>query len=117
MMAGVLTARCSFCEWSSRQRVAAGDELVDGQFVQQALLDHITREHPDQIGTDTISLLPTPPVFLLRLTPSQRMALLDVISMVMVPPLVMQGFVDVVRQVETTPGELLALVMDAEIER
>jgi len=47
------------------------------------------------------------------LTPSQRMALIDVITMVMTPPVQMQVFVDVIRQVETTPADLLSLIMDA----
>lgn len=54
------------------------------------------------------------PEFYVALTASQRMALIDVISAVMVPPLRMQVYVDVLRNVETTPSTLLRLVMDAE---
>jgi D-lyxose ketol-isomerase len=57
------------------------------------------------------------PTFLLRLTNSQRMALLDIISMVMVPPVEMREFHDVTHDVITTPGELLGLLLNAPAER
>lgn len=57
------------------------------------------------------------PMFVIRLTASQRMALLDVISHVMTGPLRLDVFVDVVRQTETRPEDLLALVMNAEPEQ
>jgi hypothetical protein len=55
--------------------------------------------------------------YTVALTPSQRMALLDCIAAVMVPPLTMDVFIDVVRDVETRPGDLLRLVMDARPTR
>ena len=53
------------------------------------------------------------PTFLVRLTASQRMALLDVIIHVMTGPMRLEVFVDVVRNVETRPEDLLQLVMNA----
>lgn len=55
-------------------------------------------------------------VFVLKLTPSQRMALLDVIIASMVGPVVLSVYVDVIRGIETTPDELLTLVMNAPPE-
>jgi len=54
--------------------------------------------------------------YVILLTPSQRMALLDLISMSMVGPLRMDLYVDVIRQTETRPEELLALVTNADRE-
>lgn len=61
-------------------------------------------------------MTPPPVRFVLTLTPSQRMALLDIITAVMVPPLQMREYVDVVAGVTTTPGELFSLVMHAPTE-
>lgn len=54
--------------------------------------------------------------YVLVLTPSQRMALSDIILQVMhgCNGMRLDVFVDVVRHVEVRPGELLALVMEAE---
>lgn len=52
--------------------------------------------------------------YFLMLTPSQRMALLDIITCVMTPPLQMEVFVDVANDVETRPEDLLQLVMNAQ---
>src|SRR5262245_66386346 len=53
----------------------------------------------------------------LRLTPSERMALLDIIAMVMHPPVQMEVFVDVARNVETTPEQLFTRVREARPTR
>ncbi len=51
-----------------------------------------------------------------RLTPSQRMALLDIIMATMHGPLALEVYVDVVRRVDVRPEELLNLVLQAPEE-
>lgn len=55
---------------------------------------------------------PADPNFVLVLTPSQRMALLDIIMQTMTGPVRMQVYVDVLRGTEVRPSELLELVMN-----
>jgi len=51
--------------------------------------------------------------FVIVLTPSQRMALIDIITAVIHPPLQMRVYVDFLRDVVTTPSELVDLVTHA----
>lgn len=56
---------------------------------------------------------PRDPHFVVVLTPSQRMALLDLILMSITGPARLEVYVDVLRGTETRPDELLELVMNA----
>jgi hypothetical protein len=59
------------------------------------------------------------PLIVLRLTRSQRMALLDIIGDYMRHPEMIEVFIDASRhpQVNTTPEDLLRMVLEAQEEK
>jgi hypothetical protein len=112
MIVKPLVFECPYCEWTARQQVEGLAEVRTlARSLSDALVAHVTSVHGPVTPAGRTA------TFVVRLTPSQRMALLDVITAVMVPPLQMEVYVDVTSNVETTPGELVRLVLGAEVER
>jgi hypothetical protein len=111
----ILTLTCPLCEWSTRQQAEEGEGIRLAEFQREALLDHLWRAHIEDrpLTTRPASPMPGDAIFDLRLTPSERMALCDVIVAVMIPPVRLDVFVDVLRGVDTRPGDLLDRVLNS----